>query len=282
MAEETTGQETAVDEFAGIDPDALASLLSGNAEEIDGGSEQSTESADTETTNPSEPAVTLTPEQIQQTIQTAVKEGVQAGSQQAQTPPAQQQGDFMTQYRDTIQKNCVDNMGLKEDGAKFMTDFAMSVAQPLLQIMARGFQSVSQKSTEIETNTALSEVDRNLNSYLDAKKITDPSDRQDIMDLAKIRASQIANPSTETLQIEFEKIAGKYLVKQQQGEDEESELAEQEETESPPAVRGGKIGFEDIIGKINKSTASEDDIGGSRFTSAVERMIAAGVQGGGQ
>ena len=281
MAEETTGQETATDEFAGIDPDALASLLSGNAEEIDAAGEQNAEDAETTTTTPPDPAVTLTPEQIQQTIQAAVKEGVQAG-QQTPTPPATQQGDFMTQYRETIQKNCVDNMGLKEDGAKFMTDFAMSVAQPLLQIMARGFQSVSQKSNEIETNTALSEVDRNLNSYLDAKKITDPSDRQDIMDLAKIRASQIQNPSTETLQIEFEKIAGKYLVKQQASEDEESTLAEQEETESPPAVKGGKIGFEDIIGKINKSTASEDDIGGSRFTSAVERMIAAGVQGGGQ
>ena len=279
---DTSGQETTtVDEFAGISADDISSLLDGTAEEI------ALEQSNSEETDPNTDANTsinpnLSPEQISEMIKTGVSEAVQSVSQQPAQNQNGQQPSFEVQMEKHLTENLKTKHGLSEEGAGFMTSAMMEGLKPIMTMMTQGFQALQQKSTNLETQTTLADIDRNLESWLDNKGIASAQDRDDVITIAKANTAKIPNANLQTLRAEFEKVSARHLSRAVQEEENTFNQSSDDHTQIPPTPKGNRIGFNDVVQKIVKSQETQDDIGGDRFVSAVERMISNGVQGGGQ
>jgi|ETNvirnome_2_130_1030620.scaffolds.fasta_scaffold00311_10 hypothetical protein len=281
MPEEITSEQT-VDEFAGIDQGALDDFMSGATDEISVATEE-----ETEQTGESEGVAekTFTAEEMAQVIKSGIADGIAAGSQNNQSDTGANAPDFLKQYEDGLTEEYMNTQKLDEEGARFMAQTVVKGMKPMMQLMARGFQEINQRSNASDQNSAIKEVDRTLNSLLDTKGITDIGDRQDIIDLTKMRSSDLPNPTTESVRIEFEKIATKHLRRLQSEEDGDVQQVETDNRDTPPRTTNGKIGFEDIVQKVKNSRDPKDDIGGERFTALAERMLESGMRaarGGGQ
>ena len=276
MPEEAAAQETGTDEFAGIDPDALANILSGEAEDIPVADDQQTEEGN-ETGSESTPSMPLTAESIGEIIEKSIERGVQAAGNQSPAQPQQGTEDFFDTYRNKLKESYMGpGYGLEQEGAEFMANAVVEGMKPLVGEIAKAFQAQAAKTDNVQAGSALDKLDAQLNSWLDGKGITDSGDRVDIMDLTKMRAAQVSNPTSDTVRIEFEKAATSRLRNQAPDDPEPNN------DDIPPVPKGNRIGFPDVVAKIRNSTDPKDDIGGERFSAAVTRMIASGMSGGGQ
>lgn len=278
------GQETAThDEFAGISADDISSLLEGTADEIALGVADSEETD--ERNSASQGNSQLSPEQISDMIKTGVSEAVSSMSHnngQSQQNTQQQQVNFEAQLETHLSNSLKSKHGLSDEGASFMTSAMMEGLKPIMSMMANGFKALQQKDSAIETQTTLADIDRNLESWLDKKGISDADDRENVITLAKAKAARIPNASMQTLRAEFEKASARFLREAQDAEDRQTNRTQRDRENIPPTPRGNRIGFDDVVKKIAKSQDPQDDIGGGRFVSAVERILANGMSGGGR
>jgi len=276
MADTDIGtQESGADEFAGINPDDVMALISGASEEInlpeakqEAGSEQKPNNT-----------VTMSAEEISALIERGISEGISKGSKsqpQQQSGQASDPDKFFKDYEANLVKSYAQKHGLNEEGAAFMASTTMEAVKPLVNMMAQGFQKMQQANSEIVNQNTLQDVDRNLNSWLSEKGVTDKSLQSDIIKLAKINTAEIPNADMQTLRAEFEKVASRYIRDSVDDEDRRLEEAQETRNGLPPAVKSGKIGFDDIVQKVARSSAKDDDIGGKRLLALTERMIRGG------
>ncbi len=268
-----TQESSVVDEFSGIDPDDVMALISGASQEVSLPAEQG---AGEEIKAPT--GVTMSPEDIQAMIREGISEGISKGTrnQPQQQGQANDPNKFYTDYESSLKKSYADKHGLNEEGATFMAATAMESIKPLVHMMAQGFNNMRQADNDIVTQNTLQDVEKSMTSWLQEKNITDPVLRGDITKLAKINTAEIPNADMNTLRAEFEKVTSRYLKESVNSDEDILSNAQTTRRGLPPVVNSGKIGFDDIVQRVAKSSAKEDDIGGSRMLALAERMISSG------
>jgi len=276
-----TQESSGTDEFAGVDPQEVLNLIAGNVTEIDGGKPEGEQTPRPENepspSNANEPGKSnFSRTDMQDVAAAAAAVALQANNSNT-NGKANAGGNFLEQYEAGLVKVYGDKHGLNEEGAKWMAAAQMEGVKPLLEMVARGFQAQNQKSADLDNRNILSDVTTSLNSWLDTSGITDAQRRQDVMTIARSNTAAIDNADMNTLKAEYEKVAARFVREEQAEEDGDANLVEENQN-LPPTIASGKIGIDDVVQKVVKSSAKADDIGGERLLALAERMIAGGMQ----
>lgn len=207
-----------------------------------------------------------------------VLDAVKNAQPQPGVQPGQPVTDPMKALEDHVTKQIQGSQGLSEDGARFMAQSVMSGLNPVVQAFQAQVKQMQGTIEGLRSDTVISDLDRDINGWMDGHGIRDESDREDIREMAKVRVARDKGDDANRADVRAEvaRLSNKFVTKQVSDENQDTEDLKERESNTPPPGGEGLSGQDDLVAAVTRSKSPDDDIGGKRFTRLVESMLAGG------